>query len=76
MHEILYLQLGNLPNFIGTHFWNAQNAYAEEEVDNSVSWSTKEVRTGIQVGNCLCSPVLSNPLSERSGFSPKSIDIR
>ena len=43
MHEILYLQLGNLPNFIGTHFWNAQNAYTEEEVDPSISWSIREV---------------------------------
>ena len=76
MHEIIYLQLGNLPNFIGTHFWNAQNAYAEEEVDNSVSWSTKEVRTGIKVGYRLYSHILSKPLSERGGFSPEGIDIR
>jgi Misato Segment II tubulin-like domain len=76
MHEIIYLQLGNLPNFIGTHFWNAQNAYAEEEVDNSVSWSTKEVRTGSKVGYRLYSHILSKPLSERSSFSPESIDIR
>lgn len=76
MHEILYLQLGNLPNFIGTHFWNAQNAYAEEEVDNSVSWSTKEVRSGSKVGYRLYSSILSKLLSEKSGSSPESIDIR
>lgn len=48
MHEVVYLQLGNLPNFIGTHFWNAQNAYTEEEVDHSISWSIREKTSGIQ----------------------------
>jgi hypothetical protein len=27
MHEILYIQAGNLSNHIGTHFWNAQESY-------------------------------------------------
>ena len=49
MHEVIYLQLGNLPNFVGTHFWNAQNAYAEEEVDTAVSWSEKGIITGNKV---------------------------
>ncbi|KAJ3806431.1 Misato segment II tubulin-like domain-containing protein [Lentinula aff. lateritia] len=27
MREILYVQAGNLANYIGTHFWNAQESY-------------------------------------------------
>lgn len=41
MHEIVYLQVGNLPNFIGTHFWNAQDAYSEEEIAQEISWSMR-----------------------------------
>jgi Misato Segment II tubulin-like domain len=68
MHEVVYFQLGNLPNFIGSHFWNAQNAYAEEEVDNSVSWSTKEARTGSKVCCCLHSPILSKLFVRKEWF--------
>lgn len=27
MHEIITLQLGNDANYVGTHFWNAQESY-------------------------------------------------
>ncbi|CAG8585002.1 11007_t:CDS:10, partial [Ambispora leptoticha] len=27
MHEIITIQFGHFPNFIGTHFWNTQEAY-------------------------------------------------
>lgn len=27
MREILYVQAGNLANYIGTHFWNTQESY-------------------------------------------------
>ncbi|KAG9293707.1 hypothetical protein G9A89_019044 [Geosiphon pyriformis] len=27
MHEIITLQFGEFPNFVGTHFWNTQEAY-------------------------------------------------
>ncbi|KAG5999014.1 hypothetical protein E4U52_000008 [Claviceps spartinae] len=42
MHEILTLQLGNLSNYIATHFWNAQESYftygehEESVVDHNV----------------------------------------
>ncbi|CAM0140076.1 mtDNA inheritance, partitioning of the mitochondrial organelle [Umbelopsis sp. WA50703] len=29
MHEVLTIQLGQAANFVGTHFWNAQNEYFE-----------------------------------------------
>ncbi|CCA66495.1 related to MtDNA inheritance protein Dml1-Laccaria bicolor [Serendipita indica DSM 11827] len=48
MHEIVYLQLGNLPNYIGTHFWNAQDAYGEDEVNPEVSWSIRERIEGMR----------------------------
>lgn len=75
MHEVLYLQLGNLPNFVGTHFWNAQNAYAEDEVDNSVSWSIKETTIASKVRPSIHPAIFSKPLSERNSSSPESFDI-
>ena len=33
MKEILYIQAGTLPNFVGTHFWNTQESYFEYEGD-------------------------------------------
>ena len=27
MKEIIYVQAGNFSNYIGTHFWNAQESY-------------------------------------------------
>lgn len=27
MKEIIYIQAGNISNYIGTHFWNAQQSY-------------------------------------------------
>lgn len=45
MREILYFQAGRFSNFIGSHFWNAQESYftygedAEEPlVDHDVSF--------------------------------------
>ena len=36
MREIIYIQAGQLSNFIGTHFWNAQESYfTYEEGDDS-----------------------------------------
>lgn len=33
MKEILYIQAGTLPNFVGTHFWNAQESYFQYDGD-------------------------------------------
>ena len=33
MKEILYLQLGNISNHIGTHFWNTQESYFTYDED-------------------------------------------
>ncbi|EGR44346.1 Hypothetical protein TRIREDRAFT_124181 [Trichoderma reesei QM6a] len=44
MREIVTLQLGNLSNYVATHFWNAQESYftyAEDEtslVDHNIHW--------------------------------------
>ncbi|TCD64574.1 Protein dml1 [Steccherinum ochraceum] len=49
MKEIIYIQAGNFSNFIGTHFWNAQESYFTYEdgedsyVDHDVSF--REGRT-------------------------------
>ena len=48
MREIIYIQAGSFANYIGTHFWNAQEQYfiypeqeevsAEPLIDNDVSF--------------------------------------
>ncbi|GAO51191.1 hypothetical protein G7K_5302-t1 [Saitoella complicata NRRL Y-17804] len=44
MHEIITLQFGQAANFVGTHFWNAQETYFtydgqdESLVDHDVHW--------------------------------------
>lgn len=44
MREIVTLQLGNLSNYVATHFWNTQESYftyAEDEkslVDHNIHW--------------------------------------
>jgi hypothetical protein len=44
MKEIIYIQAGNISNYVGTHFWNAQQSYftysRDEEVlvDHDVSF--------------------------------------
>ena len=50
MKEILYIQAGTFPNFVGTHFWNTQDSYFqyffaddadeadEPEIDHYVSF--------------------------------------
>jgi hypothetical protein len=37
MREILYIQAGQLSNYIGTHFWNTQQCYFTYEDDQSES---------------------------------------
>ena len=37
MREILYFQLGNYSNYIGTHFWNIQEAYLSQQSGNEGS---------------------------------------
>ncbi|KXN85944.1 Protein DML1 [Leucoagaricus sp. SymC.cos] len=50
MREILYLQIGTYSNYIGTHFWNTQDAYysnkessrdIENPVDDSISFTER-----------------------------------
>jgi hypothetical protein len=45
MKEILYIQAGTLPNFVGAHFWNTQESYFqygndadEPEINHDVSF--------------------------------------
>jgi len=43
MREILYVQAGNLANYVGTHFWNTQESYftyAEDEEEALVVHDT------------------------------------
>ncbi|KAG8875614.1 mtDNA inheritance, partitioning of the mitochondrial organelle [Serendipita sp. 405] len=48
MHEIIYLQMGGLSNYIGTHFWNTQDVYSDEEAAQEVSWSIRHNNRGEQ----------------------------
>ncbi|KAI9493108.1 tubulin domain-containing protein [Zychaea mexicana] len=53
MREIVTLQLGQLANFVGTHFWNTQEEYFTYGSDHTSSASTNELdhdilyRTGV-----------------------------
>ena len=57
MKEILYIQAGTLPNFVGTHFWNTQESYFQYEGD---------VDAGQTDG-----PEINHDISFREGLSPK-----
>ncbi|KAG7443782.1 mtDNA inheritance protein Dml1 [Guyanagaster necrorhizus] len=39
MREILYIQAGMLSNYVGTHFWNTQEAYLSDETDDATQIS-------------------------------------
>ena len=57
MREILYIQAGTLPNFVGTHFWNTQESYFQYEGDTDAD----------EVGE----PEINHDISFREGLSPK-----
>lgn len=48
MREILYFQLGNYSNYIGTHFWNIQEAYPSQQpgdegpIDDQISFTERQ----------------------------------
>ncbi len=51
MREILYIQAGQLSNYVGAHFWNTQEAYLADDDNDYISHETsfregtsKEVR--------------------------------
>ncbi|KAK0472827.1 mtDNA inheritance protein Dml1 [Armillaria luteobubalina] len=39
MREILYIQAGPLANYVGTHFWNTQEAYLDDETGDAIQIS-------------------------------------
>ncbi|KAL9710790.1 mtDNA inheritance, partitioning of the mitochondrial organelle [Leucoagaricus gongylophorus] len=53
MREILYFQLGNYSNYIGTHFWNTQEAYLSQQsgdegpIDDQVSLAERQDPDGV-----------------------------
>ena len=58
MKEILYVQAGTLPNFVGAHFWNTQECYFQ--YDNGGK-NVDEVDE----------PEIYHDVSFREGLSPK-----
>lgn len=56
MKEILYIQAGTLPNFVGTHFWNTQESYFQYDGDG---------------GDDKAEPEINHDISFREGLSPK-----
>ncbi|KAI9280611.1 tubulin domain-containing protein [Umbelopsis sp. AD052] len=55
MHEVLTIQLGQVANFVGTHFWNAQNEYfeygdqaAEPEFNHDILYRAGTNQRGIE----------------------------
>ena len=57
MKEILYVQAGTLPNFVGAHFWNTQESYFQ--YDNGVNADEAD------------EPEIDHDVSFREGLSPK-----
>ena len=57
MKEILYIQAGPLPNFVGTHFWNTQESYFEYDDDKDADGAGE--------------PEINHDVSFREGLSPK-----
>lgn len=57
MKEILYIQAGALPNFVGTHFWNTQESYFEYDSDANADQADE--------------PEINHDISFREGLSPK-----
>jgi len=57
MKEILYIQAGTLPNFVGTHFWNAQESYFQYDADEGDVEADE--------------PEINHDVSFREGLSPK-----
>ena len=58
MKEILYIQAGALPNFVGTHFWNTQESYFQYDGDLEGDDGADE-------------PEINHDVSFREGLSPK-----
>ena len=58
MKEILYVQAGTLPNFVGTHFWNTQESYFQYDIGGADTDETDE-------------PEIDHDISFREGLSPK-----
>lgn len=55
MKEIIYIQAGTLSNYIGTHFWNAQESYfTYEEGDDAKVTHDVSFREGQTLK--VCSP--------------------
>jgi len=57
MKEILYIQAGTLPNFVGTHFWNTQESYFQYD--------------GYEGDDGTDEPEINHDASFREGLSPK-----
>ncbi|KAI7862279.1 tubulin domain-containing protein [Spinellus fusiger] len=52
MREIITLQLGQLANFVGTHYWNTQEAYfygdTSDVIDHDVLYRAGKTLTGVE----------------------------
>lgn len=57
MKELLYIQAGTLPNFVGTHFWNTQESYFQYDGDEGDDGTDE--------------PEINHDVSFREGLSPK-----
>lgn len=57
MKEILYIQAGTLPNFVGTHFWNTQESYFQYDSNENTDEADE--------------PEINHDVSFREGLSPK-----
>lgn len=59
MKEIIYIQAGNISNYVGTHFWNAQQSYFTHSGDKEVLFDHDvSFREGVSPRVCHSSPYM------------------
>ena len=67
MKEIIYIQVGNTSNHIGTHFWNAQESYFTYGDDDHRNHHHVETKQG--------DVTMDHDVSFREGLSGASVNV-
>ncbi|KIY67404.1 tubulin nucleotide-binding domain-like protein [Cylindrobasidium torrendii FP15055 ss-10] len=71
MREILYVQAGQLANYVGSHFWNAQESYMTSEDDSIVH--ERSFREGTsKEGNCYTPRAIIFDKKDHFGTAPRT----
>ncbi|KAF9041814.1 tubulin nucleotide-binding domain-like protein [Hymenopellis radicata] len=72
MREILYIQAGQLSNYVGAHFWNTQEAYLADDDNDYISHETSFREGTSKEGNCYTPRVLVFDKKQNFGSALKT----